>query len=93
MGLWSSTFGDGNSLEQSIDNQFGSSQGSYVGGSWTGSPSTRPDGVKGPNANRGGDNDYDALYDESTGGAAGGLVGRKRVVLGKSVVLVDRRLI
>jgi len=74
MGLWSSTFGDGNSLEQSIDNQFGSSQGSYVGGSWTGSPSTRPDGVKGPNANRGGDNDYDALYDESTGGAAGGLV-------------------
>ena len=62
-GLWSSTFGDGNSFEQSVNNQFGGDNGgNFEGGNWVADAgtlgpneiSTGPLGVAGPNANRGG---------------------------------------
>ena len=85
-GFWSSNenLGDGNSFGQSVSNFFTPNDGQvYSGGNLV---STSMD--NNPNAdaagsteygstfiNRGGDNDYDALYDESTGNsAAGGFV-------------------
>ena len=53
MGLWSSTFGGGNSFEQSVSNQFGGNKsGKYEGGSWQsdapGHIDNEPIGVMGP---------------------------------------------
>ena len=51
MGLWSSTFGDGNSFEQSVNNQFGGDNGGeFVGGGWKAENqlANAPAGVLGP---------------------------------------------
>lgn len=81
MGWWSDNIGDGNSFGQSVSNTLTPNDGQvYSGGNLV---STSMD--NNPNAdaagstewgstfiNNGGDNDYNALYDESTGGGGGG---------------------
>jgi len=80
MGLWSKTLGGGNSFGQSVANTLTPndgqvySKGNLVSTSMDNNPNADAAGSTEYGStfiNNGGDNDYDALYDESTGGGGG----------------------
>ncbi len=74
MGLWSSTVGDGNSFSQSVANVMTPNDGtSYENGNIVDNEEGRAYEDTIDYHTKHGE-PYDALYDESTGGAAGGLV-------------------